>query len=425
MKSRKRFLMIGLALSLVVFAAGCSFSFSTAKIEDAIMTNSVDAEGKPGDAVTSFTPDVAVLYTSAKLRNAPDNTKITIVWTYVTGNQMIDSIELDSGDLSDRYIYSNLSPTATLPLGDYQVEYFIEDRKEPDATVKFMVIGAQARTDSAMLAYLEDTHMTSAVDAAGAPVDNISELATTGTWYVSSILRNTQPDTIVHYVWYDTNGSVVDTFDLDPMGATDVYIFSSFTLAATAPEGQYRVAIFFNDETEPAAFVDFTASNSVVYAPASGAEERAYTHEQGGFSFRYPGDWKLMEYPEDLAVWVYPENYTVDGENDLNSVYVFANKGSAASYTINTLLKAWVDETEADGIENYAYIAQSVDDINGKDIASYSYSWTRGALKLYTVDALILDGADFYVMTFTTTQEAYDALYPSFEQLAISFEVVK
>jgi hypothetical protein len=257
MKSRRRFLMIGLALVLAVFAAGCSFSFSTAKIEDAMMTNSVDAEGKPGDAVTSFTSDVAVLYTSAKLRNAPDNTKITIVWTYVTENQLIDSIELDSGDLSDRYIYSNLSPTATLPLGDYQVEYFIEDRKEPDATVKFMVVEAQARMDSAMLAYLEDTHMTSAVDAAGAPVDNISELATSGTWYVSSILRNTQPDTIVHYVWYDTNGSVVDTFDLDPMGATDVYIFSSFTLAATAPEGQYRVAIFFNDETEPAAFVDF------------------------------------------------------------------------------------------------------------------------------------------------------------------------
>ncbi len=67
MKSRRRILVMGLALALAVFAAGCSFSFSTAKIEDAIMTNSVDAEGKPGDAVTSFTPDVAVLYTSAKL----------------------------------------------------------------------------------------------------------------------------------------------------------------------------------------------------------------------------------------------------------------------------------------------------------------------------------------------------------------------
>lgn len=425
MKSSKRFLMIGLALALAAFTAACSFSVSTAKIEDAIMTNSVDAEGKPGDAVTSFSADVPELFTSAKIRNAPDNTKITIVWTYLTGNQTIDSIELDSGDISDRYIYSNLTPTETLPLGDYQVEYFVEGRKEPDATVKFTVVEAQAKADSAALAYLEDTHMTSAVDASGVPVDNISELATTGTWYVTSILRNTQPDTIVHYVWYDTNGTVVDTFDLDPKGATDVYIFSSFTLSATAPEGQYRVEVYLNDASKPEAAVDFTASNSVVYTPSSESDYTLYSQKEGGYSFRYPTDWTLQEYPDDLAAWLYPANYSVEGQNDLNSIYVFANKGGASSYTIDTLLKAWVDETEADKIENYAYIAQSVDTINGKDIASYSYSWTRGDYKLYTVDALILDGADFYVMTFTVTQDAYDALYPMFEQLAISFEVLK
>jgi len=291
--------------------------------------------------------------------------------------------------------------------------------------VKFTVDEAQAKTDSAMLAYLEDTHMTSAVDASGAPVDNISELATTGTWYISSVLRNTQPDTIIHYVWYDTNGSVVDTFDLDPKGATDVYIYSSFALATSAPEGEYRVEIYVNDEAQPAQSVTFTASNSVVYTPDAGAESMLYSQKEGGFSFRYPASWTLMEYPDDLAAWLYSNDYTVDGENDLNSVYVFANKGSASSYTIDTLLKAWVDKTEADAVENYAYIAQSVDNLGGKDIASYSYSWTRGVYKLYTVDALVLDGADFYVMTFTSTQEAYDALYPSFEQLAISFEVAK
>ena len=58
MKSSKRFLMIGLALALAAFTAACSFSVSTAKIEEAIMTNIVDAEGKPGDAVTSFSADV-------------------------------------------------------------------------------------------------------------------------------------------------------------------------------------------------------------------------------------------------------------------------------------------------------------------------------------------------------------------------------
>lgn len=245
------------ALALAVFATGCSFSFSTAKIEDAIMTNSIDADGKPGEAVASFATDAAILYTSAKIMNAPDNTQIRIVWTYVTGNEAMGEITVDSGDVSDRYIYSNYEPTALLPAGDYQVEYFIDDRKKPDATVKFSVTEAQLKTEPAAGAYLEDAHMTSNVDANGMPVDSISTVASTGTWYISSILRNTQAYTILHYVWYDTNGNVVDSFDLDPQGATDVYIFGSFVLASVAPSGQYRVEIYIDDASVPAAAVDF------------------------------------------------------------------------------------------------------------------------------------------------------------------------
>jgi len=245
------------ALALVVFATGCSFSVSTANIQDAIMTNSIDAEGKPGEEVVSFTADAAMLYTSAKLMNAPDNTQIRIVWTYVTGNEAMGEITVDSGDISDRYVYSNYEPTALLPAGDYQVEYFIDEREEPDATVKFVIIDSVAKAETTDGAFLEDTHMTSSVDASGMPVDSISTVASTGTWYVSSILRNTQAYTILHYVWYDTNGNVVDSFDLDPQGATDVYIFGSFVLASVAPSGQYRVEIYIDDASVPAAAVDF------------------------------------------------------------------------------------------------------------------------------------------------------------------------
>ena len=425
MKTRKYLILMAFALALAAVAVGCSFSVSTAKIQDAIMTTSVDAEGKPGAAVTSFPADTEVLYTSAKILNAPDNTKIKIVWTYVTGNQLIDSINLDSGDISDRYIYSNLTPTATLPLGDYQVEYFVEDRKEPDATVKFTVAEGETKADAATLAYLEETHMTSGADASGMPVDTITALPTTGTWYVSSVLRNTQADTVVHYTWLDAAGNVIDSFDLDPEGATDVYIFGSFELSKTAPEGQYRVEITINDETQPAAAVDFTVSENPVNETASIEGYTLYAQKAGGYSFQYPTAWTIQEFPEDLAVWVYPNEASVKGEDDLNTVYVFANKGTASSYTIDTLLKAWVDETEKEGNENYKYIAQSVDTINGKDIASYSYSWTRGDYQLRTVDALLLDGADFYTLTFTATQDQFEALYPMFEQMAISFEVLK
>lgn len=256
MKNNKRLFLMIVAAALAVFAVGCSFNFSSAKIEDAIMTNSIDDNGMPGDQVVSYTADAPMLYASAKLHNAPDNTKIRVVWSYLTGDQLIDEITLDSGDIADRYIYSSFAPSDLLPEGNYQVAFYVEDREEPDATVMFVVVPATvaAATDGA---YLEDTHMTSNIDDTGMPVDSITTVPSTGTWYVSSILRNTQADTILTYVWYDTNGNVVDSFNLDPQGATDVYIFGSFQLASTAPSGQYRVEIYINDASVPAGYADF------------------------------------------------------------------------------------------------------------------------------------------------------------------------
>jgi len=302
MKSNKRIAIVAVAMALALLATACSFSVSTANIQDAIMTNSIDQDGVPGEAVTSFTPDAEMLYVSAKLRNAPDNTKIKFVWTYVTTNELIDEITVDSGDISDRYIYSNLEPTATLPEGDYMVQIFVDNRKEPDATVNFTV-----SADAAM--------------------------------------------------------------------STPAYTL--------------------------------------------------YSQEAGGYSFEYPMDWMLSEDLGRLAVLAYPDAYSIAGEDDLNTVYVYADKGIADGYNIDTLLQAWVDEIGGKGIENYKYIAQAVDNINGKDIASYSYSWTRGDYQLYNVDALMIDGSDLYVLELTVTQDNYEALYPLFEHMAISFEILK
>jgi len=125
-----------------------------------------------------------------------------------------------------------------------------------------------------------------------------------------------------------------------------------------------------------------------------------------------------------MAVLVYPDEYSVVGQGDLNAVYVYKDEGRASSYTIDTLLQAWVDETSEEGIENYVYDAQSVSTIGGKDYAAFSYYWTRGEYQLITVDVLLLDGADFYVLKLVVTQDNYDMLYPLFEHMAISFEIL-
>ena len=421
---KKRVLLIAVAALLAVFTVGCSFSVSTAKIEDAIMTNTVDADGKSGEEVVSFPADAAVLYTSAKLMNAPDNTKIRIEWTYVTGNQPIDSIELDSGDISSRYIYSNLEPTQLLPEGDYQVQYFVDDRKEPDATVKFVVVAAENRATATDGTYLEDAHMTSGIDASGMPLDNVTSVASTGTWYVSSILRNAAADTKIYYVWYDTNGNKIDQVEFDPQGATDVYIFGSFELKSIAPEGQYRVEVYIDDATTPAATVDFTVSNIVANNSATDVQMTTYQQKEGGFAIQYPASWNMDEQTSSMLAWFYPADYAIDGEAEINNVFVVAVKGNAAGYTTETALKSWIDETVAENHENYTYVDQAIDNVNGRDIASYAYQWTKDGYNLSTIDFLILDGDNLYVVTFTATNDAFDTLYPLVEQMVLSFQIL-
>lgn len=61
---------------------------------------------------------------------------------------------------------------------------------------------------------------------------------------------------------------------------------------------------------------------------------------------------------------------------------------------------------------------------NKDKFASFSYSWTRGDYQIYSVYALMINDLDYYVLEFTVTQDSYNALYPLFEHIAISFEVL-
>jgi len=432
MKSNKRIAIVAIAMALALLATACSFSVSTANIQDAIMTNSIDAEGKPGATVTSYTPDAAGLYVSAKLRNAPDNTQIKFVWTYVTDNTLIDEVTVDSGTLSDRYISSNLQPPQLLPEGDYMVQIFIDERKEPDATVNFTVAAAEVKNEvvSASGAYLEDVFMTNSIDAQGMPGGVVEAyLPDADMLYVSAKLRNAPNNTQIKFVWtYVTENQLIDEIVVDSGDIADRYVYSNLEPTATLPEGDYMVEIFLNDNTVADATVNFfvttDASLTGVMDAATTAGFTFYSQDAGGFSFEYPSDWMLQEFPDQMIAFVYPDEYSVAGEDTINTVYVVANKGTGEGYTIDTLLQGWVDETNAEGIENYEYIAQSVDNINGKDIASFSYSWTKGDIKLYTVDALLLNGSDFYVLEFVVTQDLYETLYPLFEHMAISFEIL-
>ena len=106
--------------------------------------------------------------------------------------------------------------------------------------------------------YLEELHMASFMKADGTPAKYITTVATTGSWYATAILRNTQADTKIRFVWYDSLGYVIDKYTLDPKGATDVYIFGTLKLNSAAPEGEYWVELYIDDATQPAGTIKFS-----------------------------------------------------------------------------------------------------------------------------------------------------------------------
>lgn len=321
MKRHKRLLLVVVAAILAIITVGCSANVSageiadanitdssdsigTAEIADAIMTDSIDADGMPGNPVTSYSSDASVLYTSAKILNAPNNTQIRIVWIYATSGEQFEEITLDSGDISDRYIYSSFEPSAILPTGDYQVEYYIEDRTTPDATVTFTVGEAAASTEA-------------------------------------------------------------------------------------VPDG-------------------FTT----------------YAQTEGGFSIQYPETWTMLESKENFAVLLKPTEYAVADEEKINAVVVVALKGYAQDATIEEVQQTWNDQMAVAGYENYSSVSNTIDTVNGLDMAINEYSWSYTDGDLYTMDFLVLNGADLYVISFTATEDALERLFPYVEQMVLSFNLL-
>ena len=85
---KKVITLISVLLALVFFA-GCSFSFTTANVTNAVMATDVDKGGKPLDIVTEYAQDAAKFVVSAVLNNAPENTQVKFVWNYLTEKQKI------------------------------------------------------------------------------------------------------------------------------------------------------------------------------------------------------------------------------------------------------------------------------------------------------------------------------------------------
>ncbi len=129
--------LIWLTIALVALTMpACSFSASTANISDAKMAR--DPEGNSPTKV--FSPD-ETFYCVAELSNAPDDTKVRVLWTAanVEGTDpdtKIDEVSTTSGDGQLQFDLANDGPW---PVGEYKVDLFLNDGEEPVRTLEFEV----------------------------------------------------------------------------------------------------------------------------------------------------------------------------------------------------------------------------------------------------------------------------------------------
>ena len=121
---------------LLLVLSACSFSASSANISSAKVAR--DQDGK--QPTEAFSPDEP-FYCIVELSNAPNDTKVRALWTAVKAegaepNTKIDEAKTTSGSGQLQFNLSNQGPW---PTGDYKVDLYLNDAKQPTKTLEFKV----------------------------------------------------------------------------------------------------------------------------------------------------------------------------------------------------------------------------------------------------------------------------------------------
>ncbi|MDW7657172.1 MAG: zinc ribbon domain-containing protein [Bacillota bacterium] len=129
-------LVIALIIALIVGGGSCSLT--TARLTDAAMASMIDPDSLQAVNKTDrFSTDTPIIYATALLKNAPEDTLITAKWYYVTEDIDIASVDLESTETNQYVSFSLSRPDNGFPIGDYEVELYVDE--ELSVTLEFSV----------------------------------------------------------------------------------------------------------------------------------------------------------------------------------------------------------------------------------------------------------------------------------------------
>ncbi|GAB4540907.1 MAG: hypothetical protein Kow0063_31210 [Anaerolineae bacterium] len=136
----RRLLLIAL---FVVPALACEFSFSTARISDAVMAEDVQGDNfEPVGVTDTYAADQPVFHAVVSVANAPGDTMLKVVWIAVdVGDAAPPNTEIDRTEVavegSRNVDFTLTSDSGQWPPGTYKVDIYLND--ELDRTLNFSV----------------------------------------------------------------------------------------------------------------------------------------------------------------------------------------------------------------------------------------------------------------------------------------------
>jgi hypothetical protein len=130
-------------LSIVFVLAGCEVDFhlSTARLSDPAMSTAVDSNSQaPLEKATIFSADVKKLYATIQVKNAPADTKIRAVFSYLEGTRQQIAEDTIAAEGSKYLSFSLNPPESGWPVGRYEVEFYLNN--EVKEKIGFSVVPA-------------------------------------------------------------------------------------------------------------------------------------------------------------------------------------------------------------------------------------------------------------------------------------------
>jgi hypothetical protein len=331
------------ALCMLLITASCSFSVSTARVENAHTAR--DQVGK--DPTSQFAPSDA-FFLAGDLANASDDTRLKTVWTAVEAqgvdpNMLIKESEVTGG--SGPFWFTLTSTSGQWPAGKYKVELYMNDKLEQ--TLEFQVIAPpeptqpptptqppaaiQLATPTSEASTGSETSISNVMttrDEAGeepttafAQADKIytyftlqagSQGAAVKATFIASDAEGVAPETLVNEIEENFNSG-------------QSYVV--FENTKPWPKGNYRIELSVNGQPAQTLDIEVISTNS-----SGAAIEKAYA--------------AFDEEGQQVT-----ENFTVD-----NTVYILFKLASAPE---DTQVLGVMVAVEAQGLDAYTYITDA------------------------------------------------------------------